>query len=101
MGRSGSTSNPGPPAEHEVSERGRRWAATMAGRQQGGITVAHADSRASIAVPSPASQGLDRRAREEQEDGWLAEGATRASGSGHRRRPETADPWRTCFERDR
>ncbi len=31
----------------------------------------------------------------------LAPGATRALGGGRRTRPEDADPWRTCFERDR
>ncbi len=84
----------GPP----LSERGRRWAATMAGRREGGITLAHADSHAGIRAPSA---GLDRRAREAREDAWLAEGATRAEGAGRRRRPEEPDPWRTCFERDR
>lgn len=43
---------------------------------------------------------VGRAEREEIEDGWLAPGATRAVGSGSRRRPEEADRFRTCFERD-
>jgi dGTPase len=85
-------------ADEGLSERGRRWASTMAGRRQDGITVAHADSSAAIVAPT---EGLDRPAREEREDGWLADGATRAVGAGHRARSEDPDPWRTCFERDR
>jgi dGTPase len=69
----------------------------MAGRHTNGITVAHADSRASV---RPAAS-LDRRAREEREEAWLTEGATRAEGAGRRRRHEEPDAWRTCFERDR
>jgi len=69
----------------------------MAGRHANGLTVAHADSRASV---RPAA-GLDRQAREEREEAWLAEGATRAEGAGRRHRPEEPDAWRTCFERDR
>ncbi len=82
----------------DVSERGQRWASTMAGRLHQGITVAHADSRAAVAAPG---DGLDRRAREEREDAWLVAGATRAEGAGTRPRDEAPDPWRTCFERDR
>ena len=44
---------------------------------------------------------LDRDAREEREEGFLSPGATRAVGAGERVRAEEADPWRTCFERDR
>ncbi len=43
---------------------------------------------------------LTRRHREEAEDRLLAPGATRAAGAGRRVRPEEADPYRTCFERD-
>ena len=43
---------------------------------------------------------VDRAAREDAEAAGLAPGATRASGSGHRLRPEEPDPLRTCFERD-
>jgi len=41
-----------------------------------------------------------RQAREEDEDGRLAPGATRAAGAGRRSRPEEPDAFRTCFERD-
>ena len=44
---------------------------------------------------------LDREDREGAEDAALAPGATRARGAGDRARPEEADPFRTCFERDR
>jgi dGTPase len=58
---------------------------------------AHGDGRAKVG--SAALFG--REAREEQEDGWLAPGATRARGGGDRVRVEEPDPLRTCFERDR
>jgi dGTPase len=82
------------------NERNRRWASTMAGHAGPGMTVAHADSRAVAAASGPLP-GLDRTGREELEHGQLAPGATRASGAGRRDRPEEADRWRTCFERDR
>ena len=44
---------------------------------------------------------LDREAREAQEESLLAPGATRSVGGGCRAIEEAADPWRTCFERDR
>ena len=44
---------------------------------------------------------LGREQREQEEDRWLAHGATRAIGAGRRARPEGPDPLRTCFERDR
>jgi dGTPase len=44
---------------------------------------------------------VDRRRREETEDGVMAAAATRAEGAGHRARAEQPDPLRTCFERDR
>ncbi len=63
-----------------------------------GVRQAHAgDDRIRIA---PAG-AWGREGREAAEDGDLVTGATRASGSGRRVRPEDADPWRTCFERDR
>ena len=43
----------------------------------------------------------ERGAREELEHDLLAPGATRAVGAGSRAIPEDADPFRTCFERDR
>jgi len=44
---------------------------------------------------------VDREAREEAEDRYLAPGASRARGAGVRARQEEPDPLRTCFERDR
>jgi dGTPase len=43
----------------------------------------------------------DREEREAEEERMLAPGATRSSGPGRRHLEEAADPWRTCFERDR
>ncbi|HZU80392.1 MAG TPA: HD domain-containing protein [Acidimicrobiales bacterium] len=81
------------------TDRGRRWAATMAGHGGGDIRRAHADSTART-VPGP-SGPRGRQAREEQERADLAPGATRAEGGGRRVMPEEPDPLRTCFERDR
>jgi dGTPase len=86
----------------------------MAG-YSGPVRLAHADSAARIDRPDAPGIGgasgdgasedvrppLEREAREEQEEGFLAPGATRAIGAGERARAEEADPWRTCFERDR
>jgi len=44
---------------------------------------------------------LDREAREAEEERLLAPGATSSRGAGNRAIEEAADPWRTCFERDR
>jgi dGTPase len=90
------------------TERNVRWAATMAG-YSGPVRLAHADSHARI---GPASDAVDsdhpaplspcgRSEREDLEATLLAPGATRATGPGTRSRAEDADPWRTCFERDR
>ncbi|HZN13572.1 MAG TPA: hypothetical protein VFB78_04840, partial [Acidimicrobiales bacterium] len=43
---------------------------------------------------------VERQAREDHEHATLAPGATRAVGGGSRARPESPDPYRTCFERD-
>jgi dGTPase len=80
-----------------LSDRARRWAATMDGFDAGTVRRAHADSAAKIG----AFDVLDRVAREDLEDAQLAPGATRARGAGHRSTPEEPDPVRTCFERDR
>ena len=94
------------------TERSVRWAATMAG-YSGPVRLAHADSHARIwsgpegpedaSTLEPALHLLPsgREEREELESTLLAPGATRAAGAGSRARPEEADPWRTCFERDR
>ena len=89
-----------PTVRAKETERNRRWAATMAGHPDDGVTFAHRDSRAAIGVDGP-SAGFDRGAREDLEGAQLAPGATHASGAGNRARPEEPDPWRTCFERDR
>jgi dGTPase len=91
--------------------RNERWASTMSG-YAGAVRLAHADSWARIDGPAVVRDAedsggalpvavLDREAREEREDGLLAPGASRAVGAGDRARPEEADQWRTCFERDR
>src|SRR5580704_8421643 len=88
----------GPPGVVE-SDRSRRWAATMAGHRAPGMRTAHADSTA-VVDPGHAVVALAREDREEAQ-GALADGATRAEGAGRRAVPEEADPYRTCFERDR
>ncbi len=84
-------------------ERKRRWASTMAGHRGSGLRFAHADSPSRHRVRRPADRldRLDRLEREQLEQERLAPGATRAHGAGSRLAPETPDPWRTCFERDR
>jgi dGTPase len=80
--------------------RQEAWAATMPGRpdpHRTGLRLAHRDPAPTVAPGAAAP----RAAREEAEDAWLVEGATRALGAGRRARPEEADPERTCFERDR
>jgi dGTPase len=44
---------------------------------------------------------FDREAREAEEERLLTAGAKRSFGAGRRGLEEAADPWRTCFERDR
>jgi dGTPase len=90
----------------DATERNRRWASTMRGFETDGtVTLAHADSRATVTPPRPggdeAPAGLDRAAREAREASSLALGATRALGAGRRAAEEDTDEWRTCFERDR
>jgi dGTPase len=100
------------------SDRNVRWASTMSG-YAGPVRLAHADSSARIDRPNAAGGAddgadgadgadggaargpLEREAREEREEGFLAPGATRAVGGGERARAEEPDAWRTCFERDR
>ena len=84
-----------------ISERSRRWAATMEGYEGAAddVTVAHRDSSAAIDVSSRLPGSLAER--EEQLDALLAIGATRGYGAGNRARQEDPDEFRTCFERDR
>jgi dGTPase len=82
------------------TERGRRWAATMAGHGGQGLRTAHADSSAGLGTDAEA-QPNGRPSREATEDQVLAPGATRAMAGGRRTVAEEPDPWRTCFERDR
>ena len=64
----------------------------------GAVRIAHADTTAGLAGGPGV---LVRQAREEHEHAALAPGATRAEGAGRRAEHEEADPFRTCFERDR
>ena len=88
-----------------VSERSRRWAATMEGYEGSAdaVTVAHRDSCAAIELVSPGGDPVSGQlaGREALLDTTLAVGATRAHGAGHRQRDEAPDEFRTCFERDR
>jgi dGTPase len=86
-------------AAEDPTERGRRWASTMAGHSPApGLIVAHADSHAGLGAEVTV---LPRAEREDLEAATLAAGATRSLGSGDRARAEEPDAWRTCFERDR
>ena len=103
------------PPERQTSvadgERTRAWAATMGGHQlapghadEPGVRSAHAGGTLRIGQAAGASQAsapANRDAREQAEHAWMAPGATRSEGAGHRRRQEGPDPERTCFERDR
>jgi dGTPase len=85
--------------QYQRTTRADRWTATMAGQRVGdAFRQAHAGGdgvRLGPFVP------LDRQDREAAEDEGLTPGATRAAGAGRRAEPESPDPWRTCFERDR
>ncbi len=88
-----------------VSERARRWAATMSGYEGASddVTVAHHDSSALVGAPREgvASLAGALAQREELLDAMLSPGATRSVGAGRRLREEEPDEFRTCFERDR
>ncbi|HVB51827.1 MAG TPA: HD domain-containing protein [Acidimicrobiales bacterium] len=88
-----------------ISERSRRWAATMGGYEgaHDAVTVAHEDSRAGVGplVAGAISLAGPLHHREEQLDALMVPGATRSFGAGHRTRDEEPDEYRTCFERDR
>ncbi len=80
-----------------LSPRAQAWAETMAGQRDGDLVRAHAGSRAEVG----AGPVVHRVLREERERELLRPGATLAVGAGHRAVPESPDPERTCFERDR
>ncbi len=80
------------------SDRVERWASTMRGlRTASGVVVAH--EMEPVAVSRMAA--LERAEREAHEESLLAAGATLSKGAGRRALDEPADPYRTCFERDR
>jgi len=88
-----------------VSDRNRRWAATMEGYEGGSddVTIAHKDSSATINAERSVNANVSGTLadREAQLDDLLVSGATRSSGAGMRARAEAPDEFRTCFERDR
>ena len=88
-----------------VSERSRRWAATMSGYEGSSddVVIAHRDSSANVepTLEAHSPDGITLAARERQLDETLARGATRSHGAGNRARDEQSDEFRTCFERDR
>lgn len=84
-------------ADPEIAERAARWASTMAGTDEGGVVLAHADSWAGAGTRAV----HHRERREEHEAEHLSPLATRAWGDGERAVEEEPDPYRTCFERDR
>ena len=90
-----------------VSDRNRRWAATMEGYEGGATTTSPlptSDSTASIDRRALNERPAPRHAspeREEQLEPLLAPGATRSTAPATRAREEEPDEFRTCFERDR
>jgi dGTPase len=92
-------------SDEPISERARRWAATMGGYEGASddVTVAHEDSKTAIAVLVDGQPSLagSLHQREELLDALMATGATRSEGGGNRVNEEEPDEFRTCFERDR
>jgi dGTPase len=78
------------------TERARVWASTMDGVGHGAVRKAHLDTFVALD-----GQPRTREQREDDDRERLVRGATLASGAGRRAVDEEADPWRTCFERDR
>ncbi|MFT8395503.1 HD domain-containing protein [Propionibacterium sp.] len=62
------------------------------------VVLPHRESRVHLRA---GVQPRGRLFREEAEEHFLSDGATRARGAGHRVREELPDSERTCFERDR
>ena len=82
----------------EPLSRSVAWAQTMDGfASDEQIRFAHKDSWSGPG----ARRIIDRAERESREDSALAPLATRAFGAGNRAITQEADPFRTCFERDR
>ena len=82
----------------EPISRSVAWAQTMDGfASDDQIRFAHKDSWSGPGQ----RQIIDRAERESREDSTLAPLATRAFGAGNRAHAIEADPFRTCFERDR
>lgn len=81
------------------ASRAELWTSTMHGHEISSpdAVVAHHGSSGIVGQLDI----LDRDARECLEAETLAPGATRSQGSGDRLLDEEADPYRTCFERDR
>ncbi|MGH8987156.1 MAG: HD domain-containing protein [Acidimicrobiales bacterium] len=74
----------------------------MRGFLAGEHRSAHAATQGAVPpLGPPGASGARREVREELEAATLAPGASRGLGGGKRARPEDADEWRTCFERDR
>ena len=84
-----------------LNERTQIWASTMDGHvatnTEDRLRTAHHDSHAVIGPVA----ALDRKRRDAGEELPPTEGATRSTSSGNRAVEEEADPFRTCFERDR
>ena len=82
----------------EPISRSVTWAQTMDGfASDDQIRFAHKDSWSGPGH----RQIIDRAERESREESSLAPLATRAFGAGNRAHAVEADPFRTCFERDR
>ena len=84
------------------TERGRRWAATMAGPREPGAAHGPCRLRRPRSAPAAPVAALGPPRPRGAPRTWSSRpGATRAGGAGRRAGPEEPDPWRTCFERDR
>ncbi len=83
--------------DESSQERAQRWAATMSGHRVAGIQLAHIDSWAGPGTTNV----VDRNQSEDTQDRAMSLLATRARDAGERAVDEGADPYRTCFERDR
>lgn len=80
----------------QPNPRALAWASTMSGHGKRVVT-AHSDTALGV---GPLME-VTREVREDALAAELAEGATMVRGAGNRAIPETPDPHRTCFERDR